>query len=92
MDPDLPQGAGCHRRERRRGGDRHDLTSRPQGKPVRKDKIVLEERGLYVESWLPEHRSRRRPIYYLHGELGRLLALGAVPALLRAARLGRVTP
>jgi pimeloyl-ACP methyl ester carboxylesterase len=31
---------------------------------------VLEERGLYVESWLPERRSRRRPIYYLHGELG----------------------
>jgi pimeloyl-ACP methyl ester carboxylesterase len=47
-----------------------DADSRPPGRPVRKDEIVLEERGLYVESWLPERRSRRRPIYYLHGELG----------------------
>jgi pimeloyl-ACP methyl ester carboxylesterase len=47
-----------------------DVDSRPPGRPVRKDEIVLEERGLYVESWLPERRSRRRPIYYLHGELG----------------------
>ena len=69
MDPDLPQGAAAIAGNGR-GGDRHDLTSRPQGKPVRKDEIVLEERGLYVESWLPERRSRRRPIYYLHGELG----------------------
>jgi pimeloyl-ACP methyl ester carboxylesterase len=37
---------------------------------VRKDEIVIEDRGLYVESWLPERRSRRRPLYYLHGELG----------------------
>jgi pimeloyl-ACP methyl ester carboxylesterase len=42
----------------------------PSGRPVRKDEIVLEERGLYVESWLPERRSRRRPLYLLHGELG----------------------
>ena len=38
--------------------------------PVRKDEIVIEERGLYIESWLPERRSRRRPLYLLHGELG----------------------
>ncbi len=44
--------------------------SRTPGRPVRKDEIVLEERGLYVESWLPERRSRRRPLYLLHGELG----------------------
>ena len=37
---------------------------------MRKDEIVIEERGLYVESWLPERRSRRRPLYLLHGELG----------------------
>jgi pimeloyl-ACP methyl ester carboxylesterase len=43
---------------------------RAPGKPVRKDEIVIEERGLYVESWLPERRSRRRPLYYIHGELG----------------------
>ncbi|CAN5483303.1 hypothetical protein BH24CHL9_BH24CHL9_06180 [soil metagenome] len=43
---------------------------RASGKPVRKDEIVVEERGLYVESWLPERRSRRRPLYYIHGELG----------------------
>jgi len=48
----------------------HDVSGRRSGRPVRKDEIVLEERGLYIESWLPERRSRRRPLYYLHGELG----------------------
>ena len=43
---------------------------RPQGKPIRKDERVIPERGLYIESWLPERRSRRRPLYMLHGELG----------------------
>ncbi|MEA2622814.1 MAG: hypothetical protein QOH61_1724 [Chloroflexota bacterium] len=43
---------------------------RPVARPVRKDEIVIESRGLYVESWLPERRSRRRPLYLLHGELG----------------------
>jgi hypothetical protein len=28
------------------------------GRPVRKDEIELDERGLYVESWLPERLSR----------------------------------
>jgi pimeloyl-ACP methyl ester carboxylesterase len=39
------------------------------GRPIRKDEIELDERGLYVESWLPERRSRRRPLFYVHGEL-----------------------
>jgi len=39
-------------------------------RPVRKDEIFIEDRGLYVESWLPERRSRRRPLIMLHGELG----------------------
>ncbi len=39
------------------------------GRPVRKDEIELEERGLYIESWLPERRSRRRPLFFVHGEL-----------------------
>jgi pimeloyl-ACP methyl ester carboxylesterase len=39
-------------------------------RPVRKDEIVIEDRGLYVESWLPERRSRRRPLFLIHGELG----------------------
>src|SRR5436190_10180979 len=39
------------------------------GRPVRKDEIELDERGLYVESWLPERRSRRRPLLFVHGEL-----------------------
>ncbi len=69
MDPDLPKGAAAIAGNGR-GGATRDLTGRPSGKPVRKDEIVLEERGLYVESWLPERRSRRRPLYYLHGELG----------------------
>ena len=44
--------------------------SRMSGRPVRKDEIIIEDRGLYIESWLPERRSRRRPLYLLHGELG----------------------
>src|SRR6266536_868003 len=39
------------------------------GRPVRKDEIELDERGLYVESWLPERRSRRKPLLFIHGEL-----------------------
>ncbi len=69
MDPDLPKGTAAIAGNGRNGNGR-DLGGRPAGKPVRKDEIVLEERGLYVESWLPERRSRRRPLYYLHGELG----------------------
>jgi pimeloyl-ACP methyl ester carboxylesterase len=64
MDPDLPKGAAAV------AGNGSEVSARPPGKPVRKDEIVLEDRGLYVESWLPERRSRRRPLYYLHGELG----------------------
>src|SRR6187200_1452150 len=43
---------------------------RPSGRPVRKAAIVIEARGLCGESWLPERRSRRRPLLLLHGELG----------------------
>jgi pimeloyl-ACP methyl ester carboxylesterase len=42
----------------------------PGGRPVRKDEIELVDRGLYIESWLPERRSRRKPILFVHGELG----------------------
>ena len=42
----------------------------PGGRPVRKDEIELPDRGLYVESWLPERRSRRKPLLFVHGELG----------------------
>jgi pimeloyl-ACP methyl ester carboxylesterase len=37
---------------------------------VRKDEMVIEERGVFIESWLPERRSRHRPILFVHGELG----------------------
>jgi pimeloyl-ACP methyl ester carboxylesterase len=69
MDADLPKGLATVSGNGR-GSATRELESRSAGKPVRKDEIVLEERGLYVESWLPERRSRRRPLYYLHGELG----------------------
>jgi pimeloyl-ACP methyl ester carboxylesterase len=36
---------------------------------VRKDEIELLDRGLYIESWLPERRSRRKPLLFVHGEL-----------------------
>ena len=45
-------------------------TPPPTGRPVRKDEIELHDRGLYIESWLPERRSRRKPILFVHGELG----------------------
>jgi pimeloyl-ACP methyl ester carboxylesterase len=41
----------------------------PPSRPIRKDEIELTERGLYIESWLPERRSRRKPLLFLHGEL-----------------------
>ena len=40
------------------------------GRPIRKDERIVADRGLYIESWLPERRSRRKPLYLLHGELG----------------------
>ena len=46
--------------------------SRPptvDGRPVRKDEMEIAERGIYVESWLPERRSRRKPLLFVHGEL-----------------------
>lgn len=46
------------------------MPERPSVRPIRKDEIVIAERGLYIESWLPERRSRRRPLLLLHGELG----------------------
>jgi len=39
------------------------------GRPVRKDEIELMDRGIYIESWLPERRSRRKPLLFVHGEL-----------------------
>ena len=41
----------------------------PNGRPVRKDEIELHDRGIYIESWLPERRSRRKPLLFIHGEL-----------------------
>ena len=41
----------------------------PNGRPVRKDEIELHDRGVYIESWLPERRSRRKPLLFVHGEL-----------------------
>lgn len=42
----------------------------PNGRPIRKDETEIVERGIYIESWLPERRSRRRPLLLVHGELG----------------------
>jgi pimeloyl-ACP methyl ester carboxylesterase len=47
-----------------------DATLPPPSRPVRKDEIELHERGVYIESWLPERRSRRKPLLFVHGELG----------------------
>ena len=43
---------------------------RPPGtRPVRKDEIDLLDRGIHIESWLPERRTRRKPLLLVHGEL-----------------------
>ncbi len=60
--------------ERRLGldGTSRHAAARPaatNGRPIRKDEIELAERGVYVESWLPERRSRRKPLVLVHGEL-----------------------
>src|SRR5436190_1211494 len=39
------------------------------GRPIRKDEIEIHDRGVYIESWLPERRSRRKPLLFVHGEL-----------------------
>jgi pimeloyl-ACP methyl ester carboxylesterase len=39
------------------------------GRPIRKDEIELHDRCVYIESWLPERRSRRKPLLFVHGEL-----------------------
>ena len=46
------------------------MVDRAAGRPIRKDERIVADRGLYIESWLPERRSRRKPLYLLHGELG----------------------
>lgn len=46
-----------------------DVALPPPARPVRKDEIELHDRGLYIESWLPERRSRRKPLLFVHGEL-----------------------
>jgi pimeloyl-ACP methyl ester carboxylesterase len=38
-------------------------------RPIRKDELVVESRGIFIESWLPERRSRHRPLFFVHGEL-----------------------
>ncbi|MEP7361484.1 MAG: alpha/beta fold hydrolase [Chloroflexota bacterium] len=53
------------------GHDANGASEDPRAhRPIRKDERVIPERGLYIESWLPERRSRRKPLYLLHGELG----------------------
>ena len=50
-------------------GDPVSSSADRASRPIRKDERIVTERGLYIESWLPERRSRRRPLYLLHGEL-----------------------
>jgi pimeloyl-ACP methyl ester carboxylesterase len=47
----------------------HSQAPTGHGRPVRKDEIELHDRGVYIESWLPERRSRRKPLLFVHGEL-----------------------
>jgi pimeloyl-ACP methyl ester carboxylesterase len=47
----------------------HAQAPAANGRPIRKDEIEILDRGLYIESWLPERRSRRKPLLFVHGEL-----------------------
>ncbi len=64
LDRDYPRPAPAEP-----GGGHGGNGGNAGGRPVRKDEIELDERGLYIESWLPERRSRRRPLLFVHGEL-----------------------
>ena len=61
---DAAAGNGQH------GPDGATVAADRASRPIRKDERVVSDRGLYIESWLPERRSRRKPLYMLHGELG----------------------
>ena len=63
FDPAAGNGNGHHLTEEAPVVDR-------ASRPIRKDERIVSDRGLYIESWLPERRSRRKPLYMLHGELG----------------------
>jgi pimeloyl-ACP methyl ester carboxylesterase len=41
----------------------------PIPEPILSRAIALHDRGVYIESWLPERRSRRKPLLFIHGEL-----------------------
>jgi pimeloyl-ACP methyl ester carboxylesterase len=51
------------------GGSVRPPATPTNGRPVRKDEIEIVDRGLYIESWLPERKSRRKPLLFIHGEL-----------------------
>ena len=62
------------------------------GRPVRKDEIELDERGIYIESWLPERRSRRKPLLFVHGELAGSWVWERYLGYFAGARLGGSRP
>ena len=82
MSPDLERnsrpldinGDGRHAAGNGKGGGDEEtpgrLEERAQGRPIRKDERIISDRGVYIESWLPERRSRRKPLFLIHGELG----------------------
>ena len=82
MSPDLERdsrplninGDGRHAAGNGKGGRDEETPGqpeeRPPGRPIRKDERIISDRGLYIESWLPERRSRRKPLFLIHGELG----------------------
>ena len=68
IDVSAPGGAASSNGHDSGNGAAH--TDPRANRPIRKDERVISDRGLYIESWLPERRSRRKPLYLLHGELG----------------------
>ena len=41
----------------------------PNGRPCARTRSSCTTAGVYIESWLPERRSRRKPLLFIHGEL-----------------------
>src|SRR5437773_2529325 len=66
----------------------------PPSRPARKDEIELHDRGLYIESWLPERRSRRKPLLLVPGDVREPTAahlIREVPELFGPSLLGWAT-
>ena len=62
------------------------------GRPIRKDEIELHDRGIYIECWLPGTAIAPQAAPVRPRRARRFVGLGALPRVLRVARLGGPRP